>query len=1125
MSEAEKAWLAAHPEIRLGVDPQWPPFEFIEQGEYQGIAAEYIVLLQQRLPLKLVPQQDLSWRQVLDTARARQLDLLPAAAETASRSEYLLFTEPYLSYPMVIITRDDMPDITTLDDLSERQVAVVQGYFSHDTLKANHSELKLVSYGTIDSALQAVALGQIDVFVGNMASVSFAIKQQGLSNLKVAGDTPYNFKLGMAVRNDWPELVGILNKALANIDTGTAAGLQQRWIRLEHQESRKLRNYLLLSLLVIGAVILGLLGVLFWNTELRQEVLSRKKAERALRKSENRLLNSQRISGVGSWEWSLKSGRMYWTAELYSILGFKPANTVSSYENFIGAVHPQDSRELERQLQSVASASPGMDYEFRILSAENQIRYVRCQGRREFKSKQVVGTLQDITTAKLSDLFYRGLAENVSGKSGDEYFQSVVTLLAQTFSCAYALVGVRDSENPQRVNIRAVFAHGEIVDNFSYSLQGTPCENVVASTVCIYPDNIQQRFAGDQLLQDMQAESYAGISLFDSDGSCNGLIALLDVHPLNNTEAIGGLLQIAASRVGAELQREVADKQLQLTASVFENTREGIIVTDADKRIMMVNKGFSDITGFSEGDALGLRPEQLFSSGHHDRFFYQQLWQTLISEGSWQGEIWNRRKNGEVFPALQSIERVLNGDGEVVQFISVFTDITEKKIDEERIQYLAHYDLVTGLPNRILLNDRLSHALDRAGRVCRKVGVMFIDLDRFKFINDTLGHHMGDLLLQQVAQRLGRGIRQSDTLSRLGGDEFVIVMEDIEDTGALQKTARKLMLQLEEPVDLEGHQVVVSCSIGLSLFPDHGEQAELLLKTADIAMYHAKDTGRNRFALYSQDLQQNTYEHFQLESKLRQAIDDEQLVLHYQPQLNLHNGCIERVEALVRWQTDAGLVPPNTFIPLAEDTGLIVPLGCWVLRQACMQGRIWLDQGMPVRVAVNLSAGQLSRSNMFQTVENALQQTGLPAEYLELEVTESYIMQDIDQVAETLNQLRSLGASISIDDFGTGYSSLSYLKQLPIDSLKIDRSFIRDIPDAKNDEKIAAAIIAMARQLGLEVIAEGVETQAQLEFVQQRCCDLVQGFYISRPLTAEGFSRWMREHETCQPTESLACID
>ena len=1117
----EIAWLQQHPAIRLGVDPEWPPFEFIVDGVYQGIGAEFIRHLESQLGVKMAPVADQTWSEVLTLIQQRQLDVLPAAAATPARREYLLFTEPYLIYPMVIITRDDAVPVAQLDELSGQPVGVVRNYYSHEILRANHPELQLKPYASIEDALLAIALGKMDFFVGNLASVSYASGNLGLTNLTVAAKTPYHFKLSMAVRKDWPELVSILNKSLQGIDAQTHSSLQQKWIQLSDDESAKLKSYLLFLSIVIGLIVFGLLGVLLWNTGLRREIKSRKMAERALRKSEARLLNSQQISKVASWEWVCGVKTMFWTAEMYRILGYPNTGEAASYERFIQQVHPEDKATLQQKLMRTINQGKTLECQYRIVLGNGQLRFVSCQGQKEPKGKRISGTLQDITEEKLSDLFFRGLAQQVSGKSGESYFQALVSLLAETFNCAYAYIGLRDKENPELIHTQAVSGHGESMPNFSYALSGTPCANVSASSVLIYPANIQAQFPDDVLLKQMQVQGYAGSPLMDSEGCCYGLVVLMDLKPLDNLEVMRSLLQVASSHVGAEIQRQKAELQLQLTATVFENTQEGIIVTDAEKRIIMVNKGFMDITGFSASEVQGLKPEQLFSSGHHDEQFYQVMWETLLTEGSWQGEIWNRRKSGEVFPALQSIERVLDESGELQQFISVFTDITEKKINEERIQYLAHYDLLTGLPNRVLFNDRLKHALDRAKRVSGMLGVIFIDLDRFKFVNDTLGHHMGDLLLQSVAQRFTQGVRQSDTVSRLGGDEFIIIVEDVSNPEALKMMADKLMEQLVEPIDLEGHRVSVDCTMGLSVYPYDGADGDLLIKNADIAMYHAKEKGRNRYAFYSSELSQNTYEHFRLEAELRHAIENQRLVLHYQPQMRVSDNAIESVEALARWSSDKGLVPPNTFIPLAEETGLIVPLGEWVLLSACQQAMRWLDEGQPIRVAVNISGVQIARSDIFATVSKVLAQTALPGCYLELEITESYIMQNIEQVAGTLSKLRGLGVGISIDDFGTGYSSLSYLKQLPIDNLKIDRSFIQDIPQNANDEKITAAIIAMANQLGLKVIAEGVETEQQLAFLQARGCDFVQGFYIAKPAPGQVFSHWLSDYQRTQDAVDL----
>lgn len=863
-------------------------------------------------------------------------------------------------------------------------------------------------------------------------------------------------------------------------------------------------------------IIAGLTGFVFlafllWNTRLRREISRRRQTEAALRESEQNLLHSQRIAAIGSWQLSVTDRVMTCSDEMHRILGVEPAGAGDCYKQFLNIIHCDDRLRVENYFYTTLRYQNELDCQFRVTGADGAVRYVRCQGK--VTAETVHGTLQDITDRHLSDLFFQGFARQVTGHHGNDYFNALAGLLADTFNVAYVLIGVISKTEPGRVDSLCLIAKGKLVKDFYYYLADTPCQKVIENHVCFYSRDLLQHFPDVEVLQQMEVESYAGIPMFSSEGKCSGLIVMLDQKPMLNEQAVLSLLQVAASRASSELQELEAERQLRLTSLVFDNTQEGIIIADASGCIIRVNRAFTQMSGFSETDVLEKRPEFLYSRAHHDHHFVFHLRQVLNKQGRWQGELWNQRKDGSVFPALQSIERVCDSSGKVQHYISVFTDITEKKADEERIQYLAHFDAVTGLPNRVLFNDRLQQSIQRARRFKRQVGLMFLDLDRFKYINDTLGHPVGDMLLELVAKRLQDSIRQSDTVARLGGDEFVVIVEDLEEQDTLSLLAGKIMQSLSLPVQLESHRVSVHCSIGMSVFPEHGSDADQLVKHADIAMYHAKESGRNQAVLYLPELSVRTYANYSLERSLRHAIDTAQLRLHYQPQVRLSSGRLDSIEALVRWQKEDGqLVEPEQFIPLAEDSGLIIPLGRWVLQQACRQMKCWLDQGLTMRVAVNISGLQIISSNWLGTVKDVLEETGLPARHLELEITESYVIQHLDQVAEVLEQLRELGIRISIDDFGTGYSSLSYLKRLPVDALKVDRSFIRDVPKSPSDGKIISAIIAMTAQLGLEVVAEGVENAAQLSFLSQRDCDLVQGYLIASPQSASELDEWIVRH-------------
>ena len=563
-----------------------------------------------------------------------------------------------------------------------------------------------------------------------------------------------------------------------------------------------------------------------------------------------------------------------------------------------------------------------------------------------------------------------------------------------------------------------------------------------------------------------------------------------------------GLVAMFFADVTARKQAEV---QLRQAATVFDNTMEGILITDAECNIVAVNQAFTNITGFASEDVLGRNP-RLLQSGLHDKAFYQALWQTVEHSGQWQGEIWNRRKDGEMFPAWENISVVRDGQGRITHYVAVLADISPLKQAEERLTHLAHHDSLTGLPNRLAFAAGLEQALERAKRHQQKLALLFLDLDRFKLINDTLGHTAGDKLLQVIAERLKNSVRAEDVAARLGGDEFTIILEEIAHAEAAALLAQKIIRAVAEPVHLGDRDVVTSTSIGISVYPDDADNVGDLAKAADAAMYRAKSRGRNTYEFYTRELTALAMQHLAVESNLRLALARDEFILHYQPQIEVASGNLRGVEALLRWQhPELGLILPDQFIEVAEESGIIDGIGDWVLHTACAQARRWQDSGLPpIRIAINLSGHQIIYDHTVETLRIAFDQCGLnPGDVLfELEITES-MLQSGERALDTLERLRRLGISIAIDDFGTGYSSLSQLKHLPVDTLKIDRSFMRNVPNDTDNKTIISAIVSLGHSLGLRVIAEGLETPAQLAFLVELGCDEAQGFLISEAVPPE----------------------
>ncbi|MGR8930541.1 MAG: sensor domain-containing protein [Gammaproteobacteria bacterium] len=585
----------------------------------------------------------------------------------------------------------------------------------------------------------------------------------------------------------------------------------------------------------------------------------------------------------------------------------------------------------------------------------------------------------------------------------------------------------------------------------------------------------------------------------------NGQIKWVHERFVTRYDEDGRPLRSIATVQDITSQREV-EEQTRLAASVFDNSLNGILITNAKATILRINQAFSDIMGYSPDEVVGQKAG-LFKSGRHDDEFYRELWRSLREQGKWQGEIWNRRSDGRIIPLWQNITSVRDSSGRIMHYIGAFYDLSEQKQSAEHIYRLAYYDTLTGLPNRQFCGELCDRALAHARRSGLSLAVLFLDLDRFKHVNDSLGHPVGDDLLRAVSQRLCGCVREEDTVARLGGDEFVILLANVSNALDVERVARKIISAITQPFNVEGHKLDIGTSIGISRFPTDGNNATTLIKHADLAMYEAKEHGRGSYRFYETKLTERVNERLFLESELRDAINWNELSVLYQPQFSLTGNKLVGAEALVRWNhRDKGLISPEKFIPIAEDSDLIVAVGEWVLLNACRQAKTWLDAGQELqRMAVNLSVAQIERSDILTTVRHVLHETGLPPERLELEITETAIIRQRHRDFQVLEQLRAMGIALAIDDFGTGQTSLSYLKQLPVTKLKIDRSFVMDIPQDNNDITITRAILSLGHSMGLTVLAEGVETIHQLNLLKSLECDEVQGYYFSRPVDARRF--------------------
>ena len=559
--------------------------------------------------------------------------------------------------------------------------------------------------------------------------------------------------------------------------------------------------------------------------------------------------------------------------------------------------------------------------------------------------------------------------------------------------------------------------------------------------------------------------------------------------------------------------RKQMEGQLHLSAKVFESSNEAILISDGKNRIISVNHRFEQITGYRAAEVLGSEAAILGADSENPSF-YRNLHAILLEQGSWQGEASDRRKGGEIYPVWLSISLVRDKRGNPEYHIASFSDITERKQQEAQIEHLAFHDLLTGLPNRRLLIDRIQVAIAQAARDANGLALLFVDLDRFKTINDSLGHQAGDQLLRLVGERLKSWVRSGDTVSRVGGDEFIVLCPDCDSPEGASSLGDKLLGAIAQPYQIDDTELVITASIGIALYPDNGADANSLIGNADVAMYLAKENDRNNYQFYSPELNARNLERLQMELRLRHALEEGEFLLYFQPQIDARDGKIVGAEALIRWlEPELGLIPPGRFIPLAEETGQIQAIGEWVLQQSCRHLKKWQEMGLTnLPIAINLSARQFKQSSFVDTIGQTMAEHKLPAHLLELELTESMLMKDVPQTTAKLNQLKKMGFRISIDDFGTGFSSLNYLRHFPLDVLKIDQSFVRELFDEGAALAIIESIIALARSLGMRTVAEGVETAEQRAILESSGCDILQGYLISRPLPEAEFLEWVQHY-------------
>jgi diguanylate cyclase (GGDEF)-like protein/PAS domain S-box-containing protein len=827
------------------------------------------------------------------------------------------------------------------------------------------------------------------------------------------------------------------------------------------------------------------------------DITARRAAEEALARNarEYALIFDNAMIGI-----AYMRGRVFLRCNrnLEEMFGF-PAGGLAGKTSRVLFANDEDWEATGQRMQGVAREEKGFSGEILYRKQDGTPVWALVNGQpiAEGDGQVWIWTMQDVTR--------RRQAEDALRRSHDEMEQRVEERTAELVHQLHFMKQMIEAI-PGPVFYKDREGRYLGFNQYFVNLIGQPREKLLGATVYdIEPAELADRYraADEELFNRHPGTQVYEAQVQRASGERRDMVFHKATYA-NADGSVGGLIGVMFDIT----ERKHMEARMQQAATVFDSSAEGITITSPDGSIIAVNRAFTEITGYGEGEVLGRNPRFL-QSDRQNKGFYREMWDAITHSGRWKGELWNKRKDGSLFPESLTISAVKDAAGNVMHYVGIFSDITEIKRANELLDHQAHHDHLTGLPNRLLLEDRLQGALLRAQREQVQVALLFVDLDRFKNINDSLGHHVGDRVLCDVARRFCALTRESDTVARLGGDEFLIVMEGIHDPGVASRIADKILDDLRlNPVTME-QEFFVGASIGISLFPQDGQDSATLLKNADAAMYRAKERGRNTYEFFSDDLTQFSLDRFKMETDLRRAIERDELIVYLQPQFSLKTGDLLGAEALVRWQhPQQGLVAPAKFIPLAEESGLIVALGEWVQHAACRHWVEWVAGGLtPGVLSINVSGVEFRRGQIQDTVRSALAATGLPPELLELEITEGAIMSQAENSIKVLHDLRAMGISLAIDDFGTGYSSLAYLKRLPLNKLKVDQSFVRGLPGDAEDGAIVRAVIALGHSLQLKVIAEGVETEEQREFLRHEGCDEMQGYLRGKPVPVQDFRR------------------
>ncbi|MEQ1601648.1 MAG: EAL domain-containing protein [Methylophilaceae bacterium] len=878
----------------------------------------------------------------------------------------------------------------------------------------------------------------------------------------------------------------------------------------------------------LAALLILLLGIrlLLTKRKFKQEHDLVLQQTQQLQESEFRWKFAIEGAGDGVWDWNIQTNEAKYSKRWKEMLGYTENDILPTFQEWSQRIHSEDQPAVAAKLQDYLEGKVSIYcVEFRMRCKDESNRWILARGMlvsrsQDGKPLRMIGTHTDITERKQAEKYeqFRShiLGLLVSNESLTHLLQAIVLGAEQFNPAMLCSILLLDHEGRHLVNGAAPSLpdfYNAAINGINIGMGAGSCGTAAFTGERIFVDDIQTHpywAPYKELAASARLEACWSQPILAASGQVLGTFAIYHQKPNSPSAADIRFIEQTAHLASIAIEKSIAAEKLQLIASVFTHAREGIMITAADGTIMDVNEAFSRITGYSHDEVIGCNP-RLFNSGQHSKEFYSAIWRDLLSKGHWYGEIWNRRKNGLVFAAMQTISAVRNDENNIQQYVALFSDITALKEHESQLEHIAHYDALTNLPNRVLLADRLQQGMAQTQRNKQLLAVAYLDLDGFKAVNDTYGHEIGDQLLITISARMKQALREGDTLARLGGDEFVAVLLDLDDSTDSVAILNRLLSAAAEAVHIDDITLQVSASLGVTFFPQAEiVDADQLLRQADQSMYQAKLAGKNRYHVFDAERDSSVRGHHESLEHIRQALSRREFVLFYQPKVNMRSGEVIGAEALIRWQhPERGLLPPAAFLPVIEDHPLAVELGDWVITTALTQIALWRADGLDIPVSVNVGARQLQQLNFVERLREILAlHPDIHPSSLEIEVLETSALEDIAQVSQVIEVCREIGINFALDDFGTGYSSLSYLKRLPVTLLKIDQIFVRGMLDDPNDLAILEGIIGLASAFRRQVIAEGVETIEHGVMLLQLGCELAQGYGIARPMPAHKLPEW-----------------